>query len=740
MKNLNKKTNQKPKKNAKKVTKASKINNTFKCSECKQLFTRSSSLKRHYEKIHRVECPIISKNNQIKQLKERIAKLESDIISKEKIICELKVELQSYGAMSGKVHVLMHKSAPCGDNNEDILKDYLGNVSARFKTEKSKKYLKNVIIKFLNSIEDKQIRRSAAEKYIETLKGKGSTVNKKIKYIESFISYILFRPIYLEKRSYVTRPKAEFTSEEVKNFLEFMRRKADLTGCLKQLKLFFMCVGLVMFGLRAREFGGVTRESYDATSKKITMIDQKKRIKIKKEQVFTEKYNEIFKQFINNLETDEEKVFGGYKDFATIIRGNMLEFPEFEKYINSGKGFGPHCFRKTGLNKVFHDSFNSSLEVTKNYGKHNTALSTLNYIDTSTLVMNSEVESHLIDFDLIGKQIHIDPTRLNTKILESNYEISRKYFTCNFELKNEICTKCYLPFYEDEEKISCKSCFNLYHYNCEKRVINIWDNHCIHCYYRSTKGYLLRSHLQKYVDKCLCGNSMPCVNCNQIRVVYFKGKTEKKRRIFTGKLYKLDSHDDLKDSLKTALKSQRLKNYYENKYADAELDLSSYLPLDACPIPKYLKSIEKYPPVVVARHNTFGYYVYAKEAIKMKSVICEYLGDVYRELFCDKIKNNNSQLILNNCGTSEKNLILIPNKGANLGKYICGIKDDAKCNVALCVLTHDKKNRAILYAKRDINEDEILYWNYGEKYPMDNFVHFKTKQDLDKKNNQMIID
>jgi hypothetical protein len=72
-------------------------------------------------------------------------------------------------------------------------------------------------------------------------------------------------------------------------------------------------------------------------------------------------------------------------------------------------------------------------------------------------------------------------------------------------------------------------------------------------------------------------------------------------------------------------------------------------------------------------------------------------------------------------GTRKLNYILVPKRGSNLAKYVLGHLDNTLCNVKCSTYEIDERCHVIMTTKKPIKKGDVLYYNYGNFYPMEKF-------------------
>lgn len=138
----------------------------------------------------------------------------------------------------------------------------------------------------------------------------------------------------------------------------------------------------------------------------------------------------------------------------------------------------------------------------------------------------------------------------------------------------------------------------------------------------------------------------------------------------------------------------------------------------------------QYAPIRIEEDKIQGFIVRATEDIPSNTLICEYVGDVdfARNRIFDK---NDSIMDLLRTARSSTSLVICPEKYGNIARFLSGInnydkKSCQKQNVQSIRFSVDGHARVVLFAKKNIKAEEILYYDYNAggfgEYPTSNFV------------------
>ena len=255
---------------------------------------------------------------------------------------------------------------------------------------------------------------------------------------------------------------------------------------------------------------------------------------------------------------------------------------------------------------------------------------------------------------------------------------------------------------------------------------------------------IVNTGMRKYSHRItLKEERLNCVYCGKGKSVICNKCIEKGQKILKRKGSKIvdklalrpaipneEAKSKYGNSVFTALTSQKLLPYRYNVCIcgkqDCDCDYQKHV-LDICQFNSSNEMIIKMnpvPPIAVGyKEDLGGYFVYALAPIGVSTYISEYVGNICN--FDDEMENN-SRMTLINTGITFENKMVIPKYGGNISKFISGHYDESKCNLAIASgYTSDNKVHLVLYAKRAIENFEILYWNYGEEYPMKFFKYEK---------------
>jgi SET domain-containing protein len=122
----------------------------------------------------------------------------------------------------------------------------------------------------------------------------------------------------------------------------------------------------------------------------------------------------------------------------------------------------------------------------------------------------------------------------------------------------------------------------------------------------------------------------------------------------------------------------------------------------------------KCAPIYFEKHEKFGYSARAQRLIRKNSFICEYVG-VIKPL--EKANNECDSIFdLFDMGFHVNKLVIDPSEKSNEGKYIQGSKSSQKGNIGSLRVSINNENRILLYAKKDIKQNQHLNYFYGKTY------------------------
>ena len=129
-----------------------------------------------------------------------------------------------------------------------------------------------------------------------------------------------------------------------------------------------------------------------------------------------------------------------------------------------------------------------------------------------------------------------------------------------------------------------------------------------------------------------------------------------------------------------------------------------------------------------------GRIVKSTKFIKKYTLICEYIGDVFtyksftqQDVDNDKNVDSNMDLIIT--PRSETSLIICPYNNSNIARFISGINNSTKncqnlANVISRKVSINSSVHILLIASKDIEKDEILYYDYNGDAKMYNTKNF----------------
>ncbi|CAD8112539.1 unnamed protein product [Paramecium primaurelia] len=156
---------------------------------------------------------------------------------------------------------------------------------------------------------------------------------------------------------------------------------------------------------------------------------------------------------------------------------------------------------------------------------------------------------------------------------------------------------------------------------------------------------------------------------------------------------------------------------YERKLEDLDEDnLKSFLQF------KEYSRLGITPQLMVDFHIKTGFIAKSTGFIKKGSILAEYCGEVkkWKNIIFDQ---NDSIMELLSHPNPKKTLYVVPEKYSNIARFVCGIDNKIKeqveiINVKCLRVAINKQARIIMYACKDIQPNEILYYDYnsGGKY------------------------
>ncbi len=319
------------------------------------------------------------------------------------------------------------------------------------------------------------------------------------------------------------------------------------------------------------------------------------------------------------------------------------------------------------------------------------------------------------------------------------FEFYPKYFTTIFNKKlgsmkkcaknKKQCSSCFTYLNLDYSK--CKHCDDFFHIDCcfiEKSTIcnncykefeldifyepinlNTWKSTCKNCKKNSTEGFCkeCRQIILKQIESF--GLIPPKDNLIKLELKACV-MTEETRKIFH-------------ESIEIIFKKRKIKYLNENVYTscvkndnDATKDptLKKLSPKDVLTIIE-----SKGSPVKLVEDDEQGVVVCATEEIEKNSYLCEYQGEVVPQRSIIFSSANDSFMDLLKTGISAKNLTIDPTNQCNWAKFVSGHPDEKKCNVKSVTVNIDGNAKVILYAIKNIQKDEILYYNYFKPKKLD---------------------
>ena len=269
---------------------------------------------------------------------------------------------------------------------------------------------------------------------------------------------------------------------------------------------------------------------------------------------------------------------------------------------------------------------------------------------------------------------------------------------------------------EENKKIkTCEICDNLLHVKCSKNGLCTCQ--------RNTED----NELMKKINNCIYINE-------KINKKFFK-KTKlglKKPKKIGKKFSIIDILNNIGLSFSNELvyNCDENLNYYLMEYRIFELhkdDAEIYYEV------KEMTKEGKYNYLKITQNKEQGYIVKAKTFIEENTLICEYVGDVFTfKDFCNKQIDNDSNMDLILTPQSETSLVICPFKNSNIARFLSGVNNSSdvekEINVFSAKVSINGIVHILLIAKKDIEENDILYYDYNadtNNYPTENFVYKK---------------
>lgn len=695
-------------------------NKIYKCKTCDKCYTEPSGRSKHYNNYpdHR-NCQVnqdmseLYEENQLQR--KRIHDLEDELELLKQKYFQCQTELATSKQKFEKAHLALYNKPIC--EKVSSFSQAWGNKLNQFCSQKTKDFWNATWHSYTK--ENVEITVETANSFLSKLKCKASTRNKKKKVLETTLSLFLDENVKLKFFApELPKPKHILSNEEVLDFLEYLRWQVDLNKktCSRYVAYFFLCACLIKYGMRFWELSGLLPKSVNQADGHIIVMDSKNKYRPKKYKLSKNILDYIASE--GNKKHDNEAIFGA--DAKTIAR-LMKVSPIFQAVDTKKYSLGPHCFRVTKFNQSFNDSFQAALEETKQVSLHGSRASLLHYVGKK--FENPVVDRCLTNLEDIGKIVH---TSTVIPDLEANFRHSVEYKNATLKYDIDICSDCYHII--NENAIGCGKCQNKFHQQCR---FTLEPTLCQSCYYLSKYGYKLRLHLMEVTSTCrFCQkkDTSLCSTCNKKMKLRIP-KKDMKKLVDANKFSAPVSYNPAYclQSLEDALKKQGLAFYKDLHYFNHENDNNAsnapqYIAISVKNREMIVKS--PIPPVAVTHEKNMGYVAFAVAPIPKNTYICQYLGDAYLEKDVPQIYND-SKIMMLDAGTTRKNLIICHINGANLAKYISGYYDDNLCNIYVHTYAIDNKISLCIFTSEDIEENEILYYNYGGTADMSDYVYKK---------------
>ena len=193
-----------------------------------------------------------------------------------------------------------------------------------------------------------------------------------------------------------------------------------------------------------------------------------------------------------------------------------------------------------------------------------------------------------------------------------------------------------------------------------------------------------------------------------------------------------------KECIKKTECTCKTKAFFENKITCFKIINNIELEEADKKIYYKLKELTKkgnYDYITIEKDTIQGNVVIASTYIQKNTLLCEYAGNVitlqeyYKKIRNKEIEKNDSIMDLIITPFSETTLIICPYNCANLGRFFSGVNNNndsskANINVYSIKVLIDGSIHILLITSKDINEGEILYYDYngdGNSYPTDGF-------------------
>lgn len=700
------------------------INNPRKCDTCGLSYSHSSSFSRHMQNCEKktldVSMDLTSALEEIKKLREENQNLKEKLNETEAKLAE------ALNRMS-EAHNKLYGKAICLSDENNFNRKF-DNLKRRCRKLRHKKLYE----KMYKIVRKNQFDCDKVYSFIDNWKSKKTGCNLKGSTKMAYLKVAQRIIRLVEPDAYIQKPLENLRKNKIKlghldmrNFLSFLWHYVDLNFSPKNLRFYVWALGLASYGCRGTEFSEITRDKIrldpiliNKKECKIYIISIKDKQKAQKDIKITEEYYDVLKFIIDNNENKEATIFGDSKSFQKLMWRKMKEFFG-EKVGKEWAAVGMHSLRKHIFNNAVVEDVIAELEKLCNFSHHKT-YHTLEFYKDAKVIFYPVAEENLKFISLLGKKRPRDPNEIDPKLKKEHFEISKRYFKSNFQKLKEqnICCECFLPVVKNFT--SCSSCDNKFHTKCETR----FDNLCKYCYYITAEGHKLTELLPK-TNCTVCGSKDKiCEKCfDECRKLYDCEDLELKETVKLKNPKVSQNNIDIgKKSLHSALNAKKLVLCNDYVYIDCENNVSeALLSIETSKGNAKIIESDYFPSVEVKYDEQMGYVVVATEDIPKNTFICKYLGDVYKHT--EARANNDSQLTLLDCGIKQNNLVICPEYHANLGRFLSGCKDKKKCNVEVKTVEINGKLTVIMFANRLIKKGQLLYWNYGPDYPMEDFTY-----------------
>ncbi|CAD8106315.1 unnamed protein product [Paramecium sonneborni] len=319
---------------------------------------------------------------------------------------------------------------------------------------------------------------------------------------------------------------------------------------------------------------------------------------------------------------------------------------------------------------------------------------------------------------------HFNCTSQKQKVLSKDWtclrciELKNTFPDTNDVEIDSICQKCSKEVNTQDQEL-CSKCSKIFHKKCygSKTISPI----CNFCYQQKPPKIMVNNKMNQLLNL-----SIPITCSNQFILPCCVYDDKLRQNCFQSLQYALYCQNiNFNDDLVYQSVKKELNNGYSEK-----LDPLIGKDLRAFKQYKQVTRSGFYGPLIVEYNLDQGFYVKSVQPIAYKTLICEYVGDVFR--FADQVySTSDSMMSLLETGFAATSLVIIPEKNGNIAKYLSGINNSKKNskkiqqNVKSRRYNVEGESRVILYACRDIKSGEILYYDYNEgefKYNTNYFV------------------